>query len=81
MQSDAIRPISSEIFKVRTLADLDKTKIDYISNSHTHFSMIMEGVYPEGATQNDVFKIVQGSFGGRFEYFGNGKFKFIAYTD
>jgi hypothetical protein len=29
----------------------------------------------------DVRKEVDGTFGGRFEYFEDGKFKFIAYTD
>lgn len=60
---------------------LDPTKIDWRSKSHTHFSMIKEGVYPEGVTIEDVRKAVNGTFGGRFESFGGGKFKFIAYTD
>lgn len=29
----------------------------------------------------EVSKVVNGTFGGRFEYFSDGKFKFIAYTD
>lgn len=60
---------------------LDPTKIDYHNKSHTHFSMIKEGVYPEGTTMKEVADVVRGTFGGRFEYFGNGKFKYIAYTD
>lgn len=60
---------------------LDPTKIDWRNKMHTHFSMIKEGVYPEGATIEDVRKVVSGTFGGRFEQFGNGRFKFIAYTD
>lgn len=60
---------------------LDSTKIDWHSKSHTHFSMIMEGVYPEGTSQAEVLKAVDGTFGGRFDHFGGGKFKFIAYTD
>lgn len=40
-----------------------------------------EGVYPEGATQTDVLAKVAGTFGGRFEYFRDGKFKYTAYTD
>jgi hypothetical protein len=70
-----------EPIKNKTLADLDRTKIDYIVQSHTHFTMIKEGVYPEGATAEDVRKVVNGSFGGRFEKFSNGEFRFIAYTD
>lgn len=63
------------------LRDLDSSKLDYHSKSHTHFSMIKEGFYPEGMTQEEVREKVKGTFGGRFEFFGNGKFKFIAYTD
>lgn len=60
---------------------LDPTKIDYHTKSHTHFSMICEGVYPDGTTMAQVLERVQGTFGGRFEHFGKGKFKYIAYTD
>lgn len=60
---------------------LDNTKIDYVCKMHGSSSMIKEGVYPEGATREEVRKVVDGTFGGRFDYFGNGKFKFIAYTD
>ena len=68
-------------YKVKTINDLDKTKMDWISKSHTHFSMIKEGVYPPGASMSDVKKVVDGTFGGRFDYFSDGKFKFVAYTD
>ncbi|MCA7900718.1 hypothetical protein LGM39_15165 [Burkholderia cepacia] len=60
---------------------LDPAKIDWHSKSHSSCSMIKEGVYPEGATREDVRKLVDGTFGGRFEYFEGGRFKFIAYTD
>lgn len=60
---------------------LDPTKIDWYSKSHTNSSMIKEGVYPEGVTQQQVREAVSGTFGGRFEHFGNGRFKYIAYTD
>lgn len=60
---------------------LDKTKIDYRVRMHTGSSMICEGVYPEGMGIDEVRKAVNGTFGGRFEQFGGGKFKFIAYTD
>lgn len=60
---------------------LNNSKIDYRVKMHTHFSQICEGVYPEGTTKTEVEQEVRGSFGGRFEYFGNGKFKYIAYTD
>lgn len=60
---------------------LDPTKIDWRDKLHTASSMIKEGVYPEGTTRSQVEEKVKGTFGGRFEYFGNGKFKYIAYTD
>jgi hypothetical protein len=60
---------------------LDATKVDWHSKGHTNSSMIKEGVYPAGTAQAEVRKLVDGTFGGRFEQFGGGKFKFIAYTD
>lgn len=64
---------------------LDPTKIDYRSSGHTHFSMVKEGVYPQSgdpeADRSAVLEAVKGTFGGRFEYFGNGRFKYVAYTD
>lgn len=68
-------------YKMWTPRLLDHTKIDWRSKSHTHFSMIKEGVYPEGTTRAEVQKKVNGTFGGRFILFGNGKFEFVAYTD
>lgn len=60
---------------------LDPTKIDYISGLHSSSSMIKRGVYPEGTTQQQVLEKVSGTFGGRFNHFGGGRFEFIAYTD
>lgn len=60
---------------------LDNTKIDYRIKAHTASTQICEGVYPIGTSRTDVEKVVHGSFGGRFEYFGDGKFKYVAYTD
>lgn len=68
-------------FKPKEFKDLDRTKIDWISLSHTHFSMIKRGVYPEGTAQEEVLNKVKGTFGGRFAKFGNGEFEYIAYTD
>ena len=70
--------ISERIYKP---SPLDNTKIDYRIKAHTASSQICEGVYPEGTSSAEVEKIVRGSFGGRFESFGNGRFKYIAYTD
>lgn len=60
---------------------MDPTKIDWHTRSHTSASQICDGVYPEGATMAEVRKLVDGTFGGRFDYFAGGRFKFIAYTD
>lgn len=71
----------SGVFKSWEPRPLDPTKIDWRSRSHSNSSMIKEGVYPPTATRADVEKVVQGTFGGRFEKFGDGRFKYIAYTD
>ena len=60
---------------------LDNSKIDYRVKMHSNSSQLCEGVYPDGTTQEEVRKIVNGTFGGRFEKFDGGQFKFIAYTD
>ncbi len=64
---------------------LDNTRVSWRSKSHSSCSMIKEGVYPQSediaADRELVRKEVDGTFGGRFEHFGGGKFKFIAYTD
>ena len=67
-----------EAFKLKPL---DNTKIDWHSYLHSNSSMIKKGVYPEGTTQEEVRKVVDGTFGGRFKSFGYGKFEFVAYTD
>lgn len=70
-------------YKVRTMNDLDRTKIDYLSLSHTHFSMIKKGVFPEGTTREEVIEKVKGTFGGRFKYFEEDRreFEYVSYTD
>ncbi len=72
---------STGVFYSYELRALDSSKIDWHSKSHSSCSMIKEGVYPQGTSFEEVEKEVRGTFGGRFEYFGNGKFKYIAYTD
>ncbi|MHB9019790.1 MAG: hypothetical protein ACYC3G_02895 [Minisyncoccota bacterium] len=69
--------------KYKTLADLDRTKIDWINQTHTHFSMIKQGVFPIGTPVEDLINAVRGTFGGRFEYLNKetGDFKYVAYTD
>ncbi len=62
--------------------ELDPSKINFRTKCHTSSSMIKEGVYPIGTTQEQVIEAIgEGTFGGRFESFGDGKFKYIAYTD
>lgn len=65
----------------RTKRVLDPTKIDYRIEMHSSSSQLCIGVYPPGTTSADVVKVVQGTFGGRFNHFGNGKFEYVAYTD
>lgn len=64
---------------------LDNTKVSWRDSAHSSCSMIKEGVYPQtgndAADREMVRKVVNGTFGGRFESFGGGRFKFIAYTD
>lgn len=67
--------------KIKTLSDLDNTKIDYIVEGHSNSSQKVIGVYPEGTSMEEVEKIAKGSWGGRFKRFENGNFVYIAYTD
>ncbi len=60
---------------------LDRTKIDWRVTSHTNSSQLCRGCYPEGATKEDVEKLVKGTFGGRFNKFRDGEFEYVAYTD
>lgn len=60
---------------------LDPTKIDYHIEGHTHFTQKCVGVFPPGTTMAAVEAKVKGTFGGRFNSFGNGRFEYIAYTD
>lgn len=60
---------------------LDRSKIDYVIQTHSNSSQKVVGVYPPGTTQEEVRKLVDGTFGGRFEKFSGGDFVFIAYTD
>lgn len=73
--------LATKMFEAYELRKLDPNKLDWHSKSHTHFSMIKEGIYPKGMTQAEIEKQVAGTFGGKFEYFNGGKFKYVAYTD
>lgn len=65
------------------LRKLDPTKIDFHSlrDSGSGCSMIKRGVYPPGVTRQEVEREVAGTFGGKFNYFYDGKFEYVAYTD
>lgn len=69
--------------KVKTLADLDNNKIDYIRTFTGYYGYVYEGVFPEGTTLDEVKKEIgwYEYFGGIVYKFGNGKFKIKKYTD
>jgi hypothetical protein len=60
---------------------LDPRKIDYRILAHSNSSQKCVGIYPEGTTPAQVEALVKGTFGGRFNQFGDGRFEYIAYTD
>ena len=60
---------------------LDPSKIDWRVKSHSSSSQLCQGVFPPGTTPAEVEEKVRGTFGGRFESFGNGTFSYVAYTD
>jgi hypothetical protein len=68
-------------YRMWTPRPLDNTRIDYRTKAHTNSSQVCEGVYPEGTTRAEVEALVRGTFGGRFDRFGNGEFRYVAYTD
>lgn len=72
---------STGVFRSWEPRPLDPSKLDWRSHPHTNSTMIKEGVYPPQMTAADVEKEVRGTFGGRFQSFKDGHFKYIAYTD
>lgn len=60
---------------------LDPSKIDYIIIPHSSSSQLCRGVYPPGTTREEIKALVDGTFGGRFNYMRDGKFEYVAYTD
>ena len=81
--NDYVTSIEPSTSKYRSweLRPLDPSKIDWHTKPHSSSSMLREGVYPEGATRAEVESRVRGTFGGRFEFFLGGKFRYVAYTD
>lgn len=73
--------VKSHAYEAWKPRPLDPTKLDWHNRAHSSASMIKEGVYPPHMTRAEVEEKVRGTFGGRFECFSGGKFKYIAYTD
>jgi hypothetical protein len=63
------------------LRELEPNKLDWHTFAHTHASIVKRGVYPLNMTQEEVREKVAGTFGGKFIYFQDGKFEYVAYTD
>jgi hypothetical protein len=58
------------------------TKLKIRKESHTHFSMKVFGVFPNGTeTASSLRPKVEGTFGGRFTLLDDTRFIYIAYTD
>jgi len=66
--------------KYRGKSPIDK--LEMRTESHTHFTQKVIGVFPKGTeTAKSILPKVEGTFGGRFSFFGETKFEYIAYTD
>ena len=70
-----------EIFYKKFRGEMLIEKLEYKSKCYYNSSMIKEGFYPPHMTKQEVEKEIRGTFGGRFEYFSDRNFKYIAYTD
>lgn len=70
-----------DIFYKKFRGELPIEKIEYIIKGSGHSTMTKEGFFPKGTPMSEVLKEVRGTFGGRFEYFTNRNFKYVAYTD
>lgn len=57
---------------------LDTDCIDFRPVFCSPISETLEGVYPEGTTQEQVLTLIEGPHGGRFTEWGEGRFKFIS---
>jgi len=64
--------------------ETDAEKLIVVRLSHSNSSMKVKGVFPKGSETRKTIsenREVKGTFGGRFEYFSNCAFIYIAYTD
>lgn len=76
------RQEKEELFNKRFWGKEEAPELEMRHKGHTHFSQIIEGVFPLGTeTRESILPKVRGPFGGRFEIFDNFRFRYIAYTD
>lgn len=73
---------ADDLFVKMWRGSIPAEKLIIRTKSHTHFTMIKYGVFPEGSqTEESLLKEIRGTFGGRFTIFNNYRFEYIAYTD
>lgn len=74
-----------DLFYKKYNGEIPAEKLEIRSESHTHFSMKIKGVFPKGSeTYESLRPKVEGTFGGRFTTFigeNSFRFEYIAYTD
>lgn len=70
-----------ESFYKKYRGDEEITQFEYRRESHTHFSMKIIGVHPEGFDLSSKMDKIRGTFGGRFTNKTKTTFEYIAYTD
>lgn len=51
------------------------------TTEYSSSSQKVTGTYVDGVTRDEIEKVVKGSWGGRFDHFGDGTYVYIAYTD
>lgn len=69
------------IFMVDSGAEDKDTGFTCKYEAHSNSSMKITGTYNEGMTKEKIEPTIKGTFGGRWEYFQNGRYSYIAYTD
>lgn len=74
--------VARDLFYNRYNGNEPVEKLEMRHESHTHFSQKILGVFPPGSeTMVSILPKVTGTFGGRFERWGEYYFSYIAYTD
>lgn len=76
---------ATELFYKKYRGEIEAEELEMRTESHTHFSMRVIGVFPKGSETRETLRPkVNGTFGGRFTSIldeNSYKFEFIAYTD